>query len=115
MKKSILFKSVLLLPVALLLLAGCVVRERVVYRERRPAVVENEVVVTEPPPAPIVEATVIAPGPSFVWVGGCWMWHGRWVWEHGHWDRPPHPGAVWVAHRYVYRGGRHVWIRGGWR
>src|SRR5712671_1145247 len=115
MKTSILSKFALLLPITSLLLAGCVVRERVVYRHSRPAVVENEVVVTEAPPPPIVEETVVAPGPGFVWIGGSWVWRDRWVWERGRWGHPPRPGAVWVAPRYAYRGGRHVWIRGNWR
>ena|ERR1041385_6707971 len=114
MKTAIRLNFGLLLPIVALLLGGCIVRERVVYRSR-PPIVENEVVVADAPPAPIVEETVVAPGPGFVWVGGAWVWHGRWVWEHGHWARPPHPGAVWVAPRYVFRGGRHVWVRGGWR
>ena len=29
--------------------------------------------------------------------------------------RPAYVGPVWVPHRYVYRNGRHVWVRGGWR
>ncbi len=106
--------STALLGVALLI-GGCVTRERVVYRTA-PAPVESEVVVTAPPPPPIEESVVVSPDPTFVWIGGTWVWGGRdWRWERGHWDRPPHPGARWVPHRYVNRGGRHVWVRGGWR
>jgi hypothetical protein len=117
MKKLSLLKSILLLAIGSTLLNGCVVRERtVVYRQSPPpTVVGQEVVVSEAPPPMIVETQTIAPGPDFIWIGGVWAWHGHWVWEHGHWGRPPHPGAVWVAHRYEYRNGVHVYIRGGWR
>jgi len=122
MKKSLLLKAVLPAWAASLLLVGCVVRERVVYRQPAPgttvvteAPASAEVVVTEAPPAPIVEEVVVAPGPGYVWIGGVWAWHGRWVWERGHWGRPPRRGATWVPHRYVYRNGAHVFVRGGWR
>jgi len=113
-------KAGLLVVTGSLLLTGCVTRERVVYRERGTRVVTTEpvgqeVVVSEAPPAPIVETVTVSPGPDFVWVGGNWVWHGHWVWTRGHWMRPPHAGAVWVPHRYVYRGGVHVYVRGGWR
>lgn len=74
-----------------------------------------EVVVTADPPAPIVETISPSPGADFVWIKGAWGWHGHWVWEKGHWDRPPHPGAVWVPHRYAVHDGKHVFVQGGWR
>ncbi|MFI5143027.1 MAG: hypothetical protein ACHQQS_07285 [Thermoanaerobaculales bacterium] len=60
------------------------------------------------PPAPYVEAQVVAPGPGYVWIGGWWEWHNRWAWRNGYWAVPPHPRATWVAGR---------WDRGprGWR
>jgi hypothetical protein len=67
------------------------------------------------PPAPIVEAVPPAPAIGFVWIEGDWVWNGHWVWERGHWDRPPYPGAIWVPHRYAYQNGKHVFVRGGWR
>ncbi len=115
MKAMALLKIALMAVTGSMLLGGCVYRERVVYREPGSGAVEGEVIVTEAPPPPIVEEVAIAPGPGFIWVGGCWIWHGHWVWSHGRWARPPHRGAVWMAPRYVYRGGAHVWIRGGWR
>jgi hypothetical protein len=114
MKKTFLFASLALAAAGVLLTSGCVVRERTVYRSA-PAAVGTEVTVTEAPPAPLVETVTIAPGPGFVWVGGGWVWRNHWVWERGHWAHPPRPGAVWVAHRYEYRNGVHVFIRGGWR
>jgi hypothetical protein len=99
---------------------GCVVREHAAYRGPDVAVDatagDAEVVATSAPPPPIEETVTVAPDPTFVWIGGVWLWGGGgWRWEGGHWARPPHAGAVWVPHRYVYRNGRHVWVRGGWR
>lgn len=114
--KTGIYQSVILAVASTLLVSGCVVRETR-YRDGTVATTtSSEVVVESAPPAPIVEVETVSPGPEFVWVGGVWGWHGsRWEWERGHWDRPPHRGAVWVPHRYVYRGGRHVYVRGGWR
>ena len=106
MKKSALLKIALPVFAASLFAVGCVV-----YPARPVA----EVDVVGDPPVPIVEDVTPAPGIGFVWIGGAWAWHDRWVWESGHWDRPPHPGAVWVPHRYIVHNGRHVFIRGGWR
>lgn len=55
-----------------------------------------------PPPQPIVEQIVVAPGPEYVWVGGGWLWYGdRWRWNHGYWQRPHSYG-----HPYGYGYGR---------
>ena len=57
-----------------------------------------------------------APGPDYVWVGGCWTWYGdRWCWARGHWAYPPYRGAYWYGGRWDHRGGSHVWIGGYWR
>jgi outer membrane lipoprotein SlyB len=64
-------------------------------------------IVSQEPPLPPVETMTPAPSPDYVWVGGEWIWNGRWVWVVGHWDLPPYGGAVWV---------RGAWVRGpyGW-
>jgi len=96
--------------------AGCVVAVRpapvgVVYTSG-----PGEVVVTEDPPAPVYETVGIAPGPGFFWIGGYYHWYGnRWGWVAGHYERPPHPGAVWVGSRFEVRAGRRVYVRGFWR
>jgi hypothetical protein len=72
------------------------------------AAVTPEPVVNAAPPAPPAETVVMSPGPGYVWVGGEWVWNGRWVWAPGHWVIGPRPGAVWV-------GGVWVHDRYGWR
>ena len=116
MKTPTLLKLLLPVGIGSLLATGCVTRERVVYRQApAPVMAQSEIVVTAPPPPPIEETVTISPGPTYIWVGGNWVWRGHWVWEAGHWGHPPRPGAVWVAHRYEYRNGVHIYIRGGWR
>jgi hypothetical protein len=119
MKASFLFKSLWLIGAGSLLATGCVTRERVVYRQAPPPVYvatapPQEVVVTEAPPPVIVESRTSAPGSGFIWIGGAWVWRGHWVWEHGRWARPPHPGYVWRPHHYEYRNGVHIFVGGGW-
>jgi hypothetical protein len=117
MRKMHYLKPIVLAAFGSVLVTGCVVRERVAYREPAATVdVGGEVYADSAPPPPIVETETVSPGVGFVWIGGGWIWGGgHWRWNHGYWGRPPHAGAVWVPHRYVYRGGRHVYIRGGWR
>jgi outer membrane lipoprotein SlyB len=75
----------------------------------------STVYVVQPPPPPPVETMLIAPGPDYVWIGGEWIWNGRWVWVSGHWGYPPRPRAVWVR-GYWYHG-PHGWCHaaGYWR
>jgi outer membrane lipoprotein SlyB len=62
-------------------------------------------VVEEAPPAPLAETVVVAsPGPEYVWIGGEWVWNGRWFWRAGYWSY--HPGGIWVE------GGWHRGPRG---
>ena len=100
--------------------AGCVVRERAYAPDGSVSVdataVDSGVYVDSAPPPPVEETITAAPDPAFVWIGGVWIWGGHgWRWERGHWSRPPRVGAVWIPHHYVYRNGRHVFVRGGWR
>jgi outer membrane lipoprotein SlyB len=77
--------------------------------------VETTTVITEAPPPPPVEVVTLAPAPGYVWIGGDWVWDGRWVWRAGYWTLPPYSRAVWV-HGYWARG-PHGWHRypGYWR
>jgi hypothetical protein len=68
------------------------------------------------PPPPIVERRPPPPERGFVWIDGYHRWEGgRYVWTQGRWDRPPRPGAHWVAHRWVHRHGEWVLVEGRWR
>ena len=78
--------------------------------------VNAQVVVRVGPPRPIVERRLVAPGPGYVWTPGYHRWDGaRYVWTPGVWVRPPHPGARWVAHRWVRRHGHWEFVEGRWR
>lgn len=118
MKQASFLKAAVLVAGIATVAAGCVTRERVVYTQPPPVVAApgGEVVVSGPPPSQgVVESVTIAPDPTYLWIAGAWAWNGGWVWEPGHWAHRPHPGAVWIAPHYVYRGGRHVWARGYWK
>lgn len=107
-------KSFSIIATVAVLTGGCVVRERVVYSAPSAPVATEEVVVSTAPPPPMEDVYIAAPGPGFTWVRGAWVWHGRWVWERGHWVHPPRHGAVWIAPHYEYHQGRHVFIGGRW-
>ena len=68
------------------------------------------------PPDRVVEVRGNPPDRGYVWVDGYHRYEGgRYVWTAGHWDRPPHPGGHWVAHRWVHRHGEWVLVEGHWR
>ena len=80
------------------------------------AVQQATTVVEEAPPAPLQETVVVAaPGPDYVWIGGEWVWNGRWFWRAGYWGYPPYPHAVWIGGGW--HEGPHGWYRspGRWR
>ncbi|HEY2859662.1 MAG TPA: hypothetical protein VGJ21_14680 [Terracidiphilus sp.] len=81
-----------------------------------PVVSQAQIYVRVGPPAPIVERRPPPPGPEFVWIAGYHRWDGnRYVWTAGRWDRPPHPHAVWVPHRWVHHDRGWVMVEGHWR
>jgi len=81
-----------------------------------PAASFAQVVIRVGPPAPIVETRGPRPDRGYVWIGGYHRYDGgRYIWTPGRWDRPPHPGGVWVAHHWVHRHGEWVLIEGHWR
>jgi hypothetical protein len=72
-------------------------------------------VTSEPPPPPAGEIVVSAPRPGYVWIEGRHRWDGRrWLWERGRYE-PVRVGYRYEQARYEVRGGRRVWIEGGWR
>ena len=81
-----------------------------------PAAVMAQVEIRVAPPPPIVETRPPAPERGMVWIDGYHRWDGnRYVWTPGRWDRPPHPGAHWVAHRWRHEHGHWVLVEGHWR
>jgi hypothetical protein len=81
-----------------------------------PAASMAQVVVRIGPPAPIVERRPPPPDRGFVWIDGYHRWDGaHYVWVGGRWDRPPHPGAHWVAHRWVRVHDHWEMREGHWR
>ena len=81
-----------------------------------PAPAPGTVVAQPPPPAVYQEVMYPAPGPDYIWVGGCWTWYGgRWCWARGHWAYPPYRGAYWSGGRWSPRGGSYIWVGGHWR
>jgi hypothetical protein len=81
-----------------------------------PAASYAQVIVRIAPPAPIVERRPPPPEPGFVWIAGYHNWDGnRYVWVPGRWDRPPHRGAHWVAHKWSHRGDHWELVEGHWR
>jgi WXXGXW repeat (2 copies) len=74
------------------------------------------VIVVAPPPPVRMGVVGVAPGPGYVWIDGYQRWNGtRYVWVSGRWVRPPRPGVVWVAPRYIHRSNGWVYRRGYWR
>ena len=98
---------------SLVLIAGCASQPP--QNAAPGAGVGQEIVVPTAPPLPVTEEVTVSPGVGFVWVGGAWDWVGHWVWENGHWARPPRPGMTWVPHRFEYREGKRIFVRGGWK
>jgi hypothetical protein len=97
---------------ACVLVAGCYVRA-----EPAAPVAQGEVVVAEAPPAPPPVAEPVPPPPEagVVWVAGFHRWDGhRYVWERGHYMRPPHRNARFVPGHWEARGRGKVWINGHW-
>jgi hypothetical protein len=81
-----------------------------------PAASFAQVVIRIGPPAPIVERRPPPPDRGYVWIDGYHRYEGgQYIWTPGRWDRPPHPGAHWVAHRWVHRGDHWVLVEGHWR
>ena len=94
---------------ALFALPACVATETTVS--------SRGVIVSGPPPAPLLEAQrPAAPATPAVWVAGYWHWTGmQYTWIPGHWDEHAPPGAAWAAPRYVSADGAYFYEAGGWK
>ena len=76
-----------------------------------------EVVASEAPPTPIVEAIPVAPGPEFFWIGGHWHWNGvQYVWFRGHYVIRQAGWGHYVPGHWAWRPGlgRYVWVPAHW-
>lgn len=75
-----------------------------------------QVIIRVRPPHAVREHRPRAPSRGHVWIPGYQRWDGRgYQWVPGRWDLPPRPRAVWVAPRWVHRGGGWVFVEGRWR
>ncbi len=73
------------------------------------------IVVQAPPAPPVPEAIPPRPSPANVWVTGYWTWQtNRYAWMAGHWEVPPHSGAVWVNPRVESEAGNFRFYEGYW-
>ena len=110
MTKIIVVSSTLL--IASVTLAGCYVSTEPVA----PAA-QGEVVVADPPPPPPLPPEVVPPPPQpgAVWVAGAHRWDGHgYVYERGHYDRPPRPNAHYQQGHWEQRGNGKAWVNGHW-
>jgi hypothetical protein len=74
------------------------------------------VIVREAPPAVIVERRSSSPGGEYIWIDGYWHWNShQYIWQAGHWDRPPHEHYIWVAARYERYEQGYRYTPGQWR
>ena len=74
------------------------------------------IVVSQAPPPMVVEQIPPPPDAYVVWVPGYQHWErDHWVLVRGHYDRPPHPGAVWVQPHYEHAEHGVQYHPGYWR
>jgi hypothetical protein len=68
-----------------------------------------------PPPPPSIEtgASTPAPDAASIYVGGCWVYQGRYLWRPGHWV-PYRPDWVWIPARYVWTPVGCCFVDGYW-
>jgi YXWGXW repeat-containing protein len=79
-----------------------------------PAPVQEEVV-TEAPPAPIVEVRPAVPFAGAVWIPGYWRWGGRnHFWVGGHWSAP-RAGWSWEPNHWEHTPRGWIHRPGHWR
>jgi hypothetical protein len=108
---------VLMAVPAILSLASCAVAvptHEVMMEGERP---DEEIYVREEPPPPREEVVVgVAPGPSYIWVGGYWTrHHTNWYWVQGRWAARPRPNVTWVSGHWERHDRGHIWVSGRWR
>jgi len=74
------------------------------------------VYVRTPPPPPIGEPVLVAPGPGYYWIPGYQSWNGaRYVWIPGHWESVPMGRRVWIQGHWAHNHHGWYWVPGHWR
>jgi hypothetical protein len=69
-----------------------------------------------PQPPESVEAgpSTAAPGDTYIWVPGCWVWtQNHYAWRPGHWIADQQ-GWVWCPAEYYWTPGGYVFVDGYW-
>jgi hypothetical protein len=106
--------KIIVTPLTLLLtsitLSGC-------YVTAEPAAPasQGDVYVGAPPPPLPPEVAPPPPAPGAVWVAGAHRWDGHgYVYEKGHYDRPPRPNARYEQGHWEQRGNGKAWVNGHW-
>src|SRR5205823_4325651 len=54
-----------------------------------------------------------APDEESIYVAGCWIYQGRYLWRPGHWTRHQ-PGWVWIPAHYVWTPIGCIFVEGYW-
>ena len=68
------------------------------------------------PPAPRYGVVGVAPGPGYAWADGYWGYRGgRYEWNEGRWERPPHGRTHWERGEWRHEGNRWRYHEGRWR
>lgn len=80
-----------------------------------PAGAANYVVLQAPPAPQAPQAVPARPSPDHLWIVGYWTWrNARYEWMAGHWETPPHSGAVWVNPTWTEENGAFRFFEGYW-
>ena len=75
-----------------------------------------QVMVQIGPPHAVYEHRGPRPDRESVWIGGYHRYdRDHYVWNPGHYERPPHEHQRWVQHRWEHRRGGWVLVEGHWR
>ena len=117
MNKSGWLFSLALGSVSGLLVGGCYVEAQTGAEVAVPPPTAEVVVEAPPPPPPVVVEAPPPPPPQpgFIYVQGYHRWDGRvYVWERGHYERPPRPNARFVPAHWEARGRGKVWMNARW-
>ena len=81
-----------------------------------PAASFAQAVIRVGPPPPVYERRGPPPGEGYAWQPGYHRYDtDHYVWTPGHYERQPHRGQRWVAHRWEHRHGQYVLVEGHWR